>query len=159
MSPRFFEPFSGRGRPPIVEWAGGVEFDLRGIGEGSVRTYCGDDAQITVGDVQFNHDIRYRAVLSTDAFADGEGFDAPDENSNPDGEFSRAEFQAELVKAIAGLPERERLVMSLYYERELNLKEIGKVLDVSESRVCQIHGQALVRLRSRLGDWAGVALG
>jgi len=98
-------------------------------------------------------------VLSTDAFADGEGFDAPDENSNPDGEFSRAEFQAELVKAIAGLPERERLVMSLYYERELNLKEIGKVLDVSESRVCQIHGQALVRLRSRLGDWAGVALG
>ena len=52
-----------------------------------------------------------------------------------------------------------RFMMSLYYERELNLKEIGKVMDVSESRVCQIHGQALVRLRARLGDWAGVALG
>ncbi|MDN3922148.1 helix-turn-helix transcriptional regulator [Roseateles violae] len=67
MSPRFFEPFAGRSQPPIVDWAGGVEFDLRGIGEGSVRTYCGDDAQITVGDVQFHRDIRYRAVLSTDA--------------------------------------------------------------------------------------------
>jgi RNA polymerase sigma factor for flagellar operon FliA len=48
------------------------------------------------------------------------------------------------------LPERERLVLSLYYEQELNLKEIGAVLGVSESRVCQIHGQAMVRLRGRL---------
>ncbi len=44
--------------------------------------------------------------------------------------------------------------MSLYYDEELNLKEIGEVLGVSESRVCQIHGQALVRLRARLQDWA-----
>jgi RNA polymerase sigma factor for flagellar operon FliA len=40
------------------------------------------------------------------------------------------------------------MVLSLYYEQELNLKEIGQVLDVSESRVCQIHGQAMLRLRS-----------
>ncbi|WP_407075128.1 RNA polymerase sigma factor FliA [Panacagrimonas perspica] len=98
-------------------------------------------------------------VMSADGFADGEGFDAPAEDGDPDQQFSRAEFQVELIKAIGGLPEREKLVMSLYYERELNLKEIGKVLDVSESRVCQIHGQALVRLRARLGDWANVALG
>jgi RNA polymerase sigma factor FliA len=98
-------------------------------------------------------------VLSTDGFDEGDGFDAPDETGDPDGQISRAEFQSELVKAIGGLPEREKLVMSMYYERELNLKEIGKVLDVSESRVCQIHGQALVRLRARLGDWASVALG
>lgn len=97
-------------------------------------------------------------VLSTDGFDDGEGFDAPAEDGDPAGHFSRAEFQSELIKAIAGLPEREKLVMSLYYERELNLKEIGKVLDVSESRICQIHGQALIRLRARLGDWASVAL-
>jgi RNA polymerase sigma factor for flagellar operon FliA len=45
--------------------------------------------------------------------------------------------------------------MSLYYEQELNLKEIGLVLGVTESRVCQIHGQALVRLRARMGDWRG----
>jgi RNA polymerase sigma factor for flagellar operon FliA len=61
------------------------------------------------------------------------------------------EFQGELAQAIAGLPERERLVMGLYYEQELNLKEIGAVLGVSESRVCQIHAHALLRLRSRLG--------
>ncbi|MDH3547602.1 MAG: sigma-70 family RNA polymerase sigma factor, partial [Gammaproteobacteria bacterium] len=50
--------------------------------------------------------------------------------------------------AIDKLPERERLVLSLYYERELNLKEIGQVLEVTESRVCQIHGQAVLRLRT-----------
>jgi RNA polymerase sigma factor for flagellar operon FliA len=60
------------------------------------------------------------------------------------------EFQGELSEAIAGLPERERMVMALYYEQELNLKEIGAVLGVTESRVCQIHGQALMRLRARL---------
>jgi RNA polymerase sigma factor FliA len=58
-----------------------------------------------------------------------------------------------VAEAIAALPERERLVMSLYYDDELNLKEIGAVLGVSESRVCQLHGQALVRLRGRLGSW------
>jgi RNA polymerase sigma factor for flagellar operon FliA len=51
------------------------------------------------------------------------------------------------------LPERERLVLSLYYEQELNLKEIGAVLKVTESRVCQLHGQALLRLKSLLGEW------
>jgi RNA polymerase sigma factor for flagellar operon FliA len=44
-------------------------------------------------------------------------------------------------------------VLSLYYDDELNLREIGAVLDVSESRVCQIHGQALVRLRARIQQW------
>ncbi len=57
-----------------------------------------------------------------------------------------------LVEAINGLPERERLVMSLYYDEELNLKEIGQVLGVSESRVCQIHSKVLNRLRSDLAD-------
>ncbi|WP_442684329.1 RNA polymerase sigma factor FliA [Stenotrophomonas sp. JC08] len=64
--------------------------------------------------------------------------------------LERSQFGAELGKAIAQLPEREQLVLSLYYEQELNLKEIGAVLGVSESRVCQIHGQAALRLRSRL---------
>ena len=45
-------------------------------------------------------------------------------------------------------------MLSLYYDEELNLREIGAVLEVSESRVCQIHGQALVRLRARMTDWA-----
>jgi RNA polymerase sigma factor for flagellar operon FliA len=60
-----------------------------------------------------------------------------------------------LVGAIEQLPERERLMMSLYYADDLNLREIGEILGVSESRVSQIHGQALARLRSRLDAWRG----
>lgn len=62
-------------------------------------------------------------------------------------------FKKSLADAIAGLPERERLVIALYYDEEMNLREIGQVLGVSESRVCQIHSQATLRLRSRLADW------
>jgi RNA polymerase sigma factor for flagellar operon FliA len=63
----------------------------------------------------------------------------------------------QLAGEIAHLPEREKLVMSLYYDDELNLREIGEVLGVTESRVCQIHGQALARLRSRLHDWTAAS--
>lgn len=59
-----------------------------------------------------------------------------------------------LVAGIDALPEREKLVMGLYYEQELNLREIGEVLGVSESRVCQIHTQAIARLRVRLRETA-----
>jgi len=55
-----------------------------------------------------------------------------------------------LANAIASLPEREKMVMSLYYDEELNLRETGEVLGVSESRVCQIHAQALIRLRAKM---------
>lgn len=67
--------------------------------------------------------------------------------------LSRDRFQHALTKAIMGLPERERLVISLYYDDELNLREIGEVLNISESRVCQISAQAILRLRSRLHEW------
>ncbi|WNO62301.1 RNA polymerase sigma factor FliA [Rheinheimera sp. MMS21-TC3] len=63
-------------------------------------------------------------------------------------------FQQDLVATISNLPEREALVLSLYYNEELNLKEIGAVLNVSESRVSQIHSQALIRLKARMQDWA-----
>jgi RNA polymerase sigma factor for flagellar operon FliA len=63
-------------------------------------------------------------------------------------------FKESLIREIDNLPERERLVLSLYYEEELNLKEIGLVLSVSESRVSQIHAQAAMRLRSRLMQWS-----
>ncbi|MCB1898164.1 RNA polymerase sigma factor FliA [Cognatazoarcus halotolerans] len=55
-----------------------------------------------------------------------------------------------LVNAIEDLPEREKMVMGMYYEEDLNLREIGEVLGVSESRVCQLHSQAIARLRSRI---------
>lgn len=69
-------------------------------------------------------------------------------------QFKKQEFKDCLIKAIETLPERERLVLSLYYDEELNLKEIGAVLGVSESRVSQIHSQAALRLRARLDDWS-----
>lgn len=62
-------------------------------------------------------------------------------------------FHHDLAKTISSLPEREALVLSLYYNDELNLKEIGAVLNVSESRISQIHSQALVRLKARMQDW------
>jgi len=65
-------------------------------------------------------------------------------------------FRKDLAEEIDALPERERLVLALYYDEELNLKEIGEVLGVSESRVSQIHSQATMRLRSRMGSWKGL---
>ncbi len=63
-------------------------------------------------------------------------------------------FQQRLAEAIGGLPEKEKLILSLYYSEELNLKEIGQILSVSESRVSQIHSQAAHRLKARLTEWA-----
>ena len=67
--------------------------------------------------------------------------------------FQDEAFRGNLITAIDDLPEREKAVMGMYYEREMNLKEIGAVLGVSESRICQIHGQAVTRLRAKLKDW------
>ena len=67
--------------------------------------------------------------------------------------LQRDTFKSHLARAIDGLPEREKLVLALYYDEELNLKEIGEVIGVSESRVSQIHSQAAMRLSARLSDW------
>lgn len=73
--------------------------------------------------------------------------------AGPEDLLAGDQFRDALATAIDGLPEREQLVLSLYYDDEMNLREIGDVLGVSESRVCQIHGQAVVRIRSRLETW------
>jgi RNA polymerase sigma factor FliA len=62
-------------------------------------------------------------------------------------------FRGALVAAIGELPERERLLMGMYYEQDMNLREIGAVMGVTESRVCQLHSQAVARLRSKLKHW------
>jgi RNA polymerase sigma factor for flagellar operon FliA len=85
--------------------------------------------------------------------------DIADRSADPLRETEGVAFREALAHAIGELPERERLVMSLYYDDELNLKEIGAVLKVTESRVCQLHGQALVRLKARLADWLDGAPG
>ena len=63
----------------------------------------------------------------------------------------RSETADVLVSCIDILPERDQLVLSLYYNDGLNMREIGDVLSISESRVCQIHGKALTFLRAQLG--------
>ena len=96
-------------------------------------------------------------LFSLDEITDGQD-DRPGEqlassSPAPDGAVEVEGFQAALAQAIDGLPEREKLVLSLYYTEELNLKEIGQILEVTESRVSQIHSQAAARLRVRLKDW------
>jgi RNA polymerase sigma factor FliA len=82
-----------------------------------------------------------------------EAHEIADRESDPLQEAESGALRLAVAEAIGNLPERERLVMSMYYDDELNLKEIGSVLGISESRVCQLHGQALVRLRARLRNW------
>jgi RNA polymerase sigma factor for flagellar operon FliA len=97
-------------------------------------------------------------VFSFDQVSSGEDESSPadharDEGPGPFDHIEEAGFRDALAAAINGLPEREKLVLSLYYDEDMNLREIGEVLEVSESRVCQIHGQALVRVRARLAEW------
>ncbi len=76
-----------------------------------------------------------------------------DAEANPLGRLSDRKMREALVAAIENLPEREQFVMSMYYEQDMNLKEIAVVLGVTESRVCQLHSQSIARLRTRLREW------
>jgi len=73
-----------------------------------------------------------------------------DNDADPSKLLEDRDLRENLMAAIERLPEREKLVMALYYEQELNLREIGEVMGVTESRVCQLHSQAIVRLRSQV---------
>ncbi|MBL4911019.1 MAG: RNA polymerase sigma factor FliA [Alteromonadaceae bacterium] len=94
---------------------------------------------IGITDLGINED-----VLIVDESRDGE---------NPYQQIEKNFFKKALTQCITSLPERESLVLSLYYDEELNLREIGEVLDVSESRVSQIHSQAMHRLKARMQAW------
>ena len=83
----------------------------------------------------------------------GESVNDQAPGEGPAEDVQQADFKRHLAAEIENLPERERLVLALYYQEELNLKEIGAVLEVSESRVSQIHAQAAARLRARLVEW------
>ncbi|MDR3055311.1 MAG: RNA polymerase sigma factor FliA [Zoogloeaceae bacterium] len=102
-------------------------------------------------------DGRGHQIVSLEDLADedGEGEDFLDRHfSDNDGDPYKILKGRGLKKALAQgiklLPEREKLMMSLYYEQDLNLREIGEIMGVSESRVSQIHSEAVIRLRARL---------
>lgn len=77
----------------------------------------------------------------------------PDETADPLERLQDARLREALVRAVSLLPERERLLMGLYYDKDLNFREIAAVLEVSESRVCQLHSQAVARLRGKIAEW------
>ncbi len=101
----------------------------------------------------------FAQLLSTDEVEDDDeegghrALDIASPEATPQQRLLSEDMHRAVTTAIERLPERERLVMSLYYDEELNLKEIGAVLGVSESRVSQIHGQAIARIRAQLSDW------
>lgn len=106
-----------------------------------------DEYHHVLQDASSHQIVSFEDIPSKDAnIADGlsSRISGPLENLQEDN------IKETLAKAISGLPERERLVMSLYYDEELNLRETGEVLGVSESRVCQIHSQALIRLKAKV---------
>ena len=96
-------------------------------------------------------------IGSFENLSDGEDSDSylnyyPDDGSNdPYAKFETSELTRILMGAVEDLPEKERLVLSLYYYEELTMKEIGVLLGVNESRVSQLHTKAMLRLRGKLG--------
>ncbi len=107
-------------------------------------------------------DIHGAAVLSLDDFIKTQKNDAYSQTrfqaglkgeENPEDDFHRAELKSILVKAIKKLTEKEQIIISLYYYDELTLKEIGEVLSLTESRICQIHTAVLVKLHASLNSY------
>jgi len=115
-----------------------------------------DELKQPLGEYQkMLQDARGYQLISFEDFNRVEGDDylerlIPDGAASPIDALAERKMRERLVKSIEGLPEREKLVMGLYYEEELNFREIGETLGVSESRVCQLHSQAIARLRSHM---------
>lgn len=108
--------------------------------------------QKTLGDAR-GHQLLYFEDFTGEGDEDFLERHFTDNDSDPLNILEEKKLQVSLVAAIGRLPEREKLMMALYYEQDLNLREIGEVMGVTESRVCQLHSQAIARLRSQIvGD-------
>jgi RNA polymerase sigma factor for flagellar operon FliA len=103
--------------------------------------------------------VRGTQLVHLEDMAGDEGSDdfldrhVTDDEANPLAMLQDRRMREALVEAIKLLPEREQYVMSMYYEHDMNLKEIAAVLKVTESRVCQLHSQSIARLRVKLREW------
>ena len=96
------------------------------------------------------HQLVYFEDISGDDDEDFLERHLTDNSANPAAILEDRSIKALLVASIERLPEREKLMMALYYEQDLNLREIGEIMGVTESRVCQLHTQAIARLRSQI---------
>lgn len=103
------------------------------------------------------HQIVYFDDLAGDGDEDFLERHFTDNDADPANILEDRDVRQALVTAIDRLPEREKLMMGLYYEQELNLREIGEVMGVTESRVCQLHSQAIARLRAQVAGKLPVA--
>ncbi len=106
-----------------------------------------DDLHSTLGKAQMFNIVHFEELVQNDAVWQ---FSLQSQGASPEEEVESSEMVRILGGFIDGLPEREKLVITLYYYEEMTLKEIASVLDVSESRVSQIHSKAVMRLRSKL---------
>ena len=128
------------GRPPL---------------ESEIATELGmelDDYQSLLGKVRGTQLVYLEDIGGGDG-EDGENYlerHVADEGADPFALLRDQRLRAALVGAIQSLPEREQYVMGMYYEHDMNLKEIAAVLGVTESRVCQLHSQAIARLRTKM---------
>lgn len=132
------------------------------LGRSPIESEIATEMELSLAEYQsMLEEAQGHQLIHYDDYQDEDGGNAQldiftaDHEANPLEMLSQAGFRSTLVEAIKNLPDREKLMMSLYYEQELNLKEIGLVMEVSESRVCQLHSQAISRLRSQLSDWVG----
>ena len=91
-------------------------------------------------------------LLNLDEFGE-EGEERLRAAENQETALQKLRVVTDLAAAIAELPDREKMVISLYYEQELNMEEVGQVLDLDKSTVCRAHGRALLMLRTALGGW------
>jgi len=103
---------------------------------------------------QIVQDATQARMLSVDDMLnpDAESTQLSVDDGTPDACMLAEQMRQSVAEAIDSLPEREKIMMRLYYEDDMNLREIGEVLGVSESRVCQLHGQALTRIRARVHE-------
>jgi RNA polymerase sigma factor for flagellar operon FliA len=95
-------------------------------------------------------------LLNLDEF-DGDSERALQTLDDQEAALDQSRVASALAEAIALLPDRERLVLSLYYEHELNMEEVGEVLGLNKSTICRTHGRAILMLRNALRDWRAAA--
>jgi RNA polymerase sigma factor for flagellar operon FliA len=135
------------------------------LGRSPTEKEIAGELRVTIeGYHQMLLDARGAQLVHYEDFTDSDDDDFLERNcaatgADPLANLLDGDLRHALIGAIDGLPEREKTLMGLYYEQEMNFKEIGAILGVSESRICQIHSQAVARLRSVLKEvaWTSIA--
>lgn len=136
------------------------------LGRPPLETEVAKQLKMSLADYQeLLNDSGGHQLLYYEDFHEGEGNEhfldryCTDKTDDPLQALMNTGFRDAVIEAIKALPEREMILMGLYYEQEMNLKEIGAIMNVSESRVSQLHSQAIARMRAYLREraWTGLA--